>query len=250
VLARGCGSARNAESALAASWTVDVARAARSASSARSVLVSYVIDCVRRRAHARRASGCLGCWCRTVERPGTARAGLADIPEDVTSRMVSPVFVGRETELAVLASAVRPPGPRDTGHRAGRSGAGGGKSRCVAEFSPTWEPALVLAGGCVELSEASLPYGPFTAALGNWPAGGVRLGHALRAAVAGPGTAELSAALRPAAAANVVVAGTEQCAFRHELIRKARRRKTCLQARAQVHRAFAEALEDTPVAQR
>ena len=44
--------------------------------------------------------------------------------------------------------------------------AGGGKSRLVAEFATQVRGrALVLAGGCVDLGAAGLPYAPFTAAL-------------------------------------------------------------------------------------
>ena len=44
--------------------------------------------------------------------------------------------------------------------------AGGGKSRLVAEFAGrVGDRALVLAGGCVDLSGTGLPYAPFTAAL-------------------------------------------------------------------------------------
>ena len=44
--------------------------------------------------------------------------------------------------------------------------AGGGKSRLVAEFTARVRGrALVLAGGCVDLGVAGLPYAPFTAAL-------------------------------------------------------------------------------------
>jgi DNA-binding CsgD family transcriptional regulator/tetratricopeptide (TPR) repeat protein len=84
----------------------------------------------------------------------------------MTSRAVSPVFVGREAELMVLVSAF--------GDAAGGlprmvlvgAEAGGGKSRLVEEFAARLEGrALLLAGGCVELSAAGLPYAPFTAAL-------------------------------------------------------------------------------------
>jgi hypothetical protein len=49
--------------------------------------------------------------------------------------------------------------------------AGGGKSRLVSEFADRVRTAaggdgpLILAGGCVEMSAAGLPYAPFTAAL-------------------------------------------------------------------------------------
>src|SRR6516225_5983271 len=101
-------------------------------------------------------------------RPGqrwSTKRGLLH-PGDVTSRAVSPVFAGRETELMVLASAF--------GDAAGGlprmvlvgAEAGGGKSRLVEEFAARLGGrALVLAGGCVELSAAGLPYAPFTAAL-------------------------------------------------------------------------------------
>jgi predicted ATPase len=84
----------------------------------------------------------------------------------MSSRAVSPVFAGREAELRVLASAF--------GDAAGGlprmvlvgAEAGGGKSRLVDEFAARLGGrALVLAGGCVELSAAGLPYAPFTAAL-------------------------------------------------------------------------------------
>lgn len=84
----------------------------------------------------------------------------------MSSRAVSPVFAGREAELMVLASAF--------GDAVGGlprtvlvgAEAGGGKSRLVDEFAARLGGrALVLAGGCVELSAAGLPYAPSTAAL-------------------------------------------------------------------------------------
>jgi hypothetical protein len=80
--------------------------------------------------------------------------------------MVSRVLVGREAEVSAL---------RDAFEAAARGvpqlvlvggEAGGGKSRLVAEFtSQVRDRALVLAGGCVDLGVAGLPYAPFTAAL-------------------------------------------------------------------------------------
>src|SRR5215470_4182319 len=80
--------------------------------------------------------------------------------------MVSPVFAGREAELAVLASAFDDAASGMPGTVLVGAEAGGGKSRLVGEFAARVAGrALVLAGGCVELSAAGLPYAPFTAAL-------------------------------------------------------------------------------------
>ena len=79
---------------------------------------------------------------------------------------MSPVFAGREDELAVLegafdAAAAAPPATVLVGAEAG-----GGKSRLVAEFAArVRDRALVLAGGCVELTAGGLPFAPFAAAL-------------------------------------------------------------------------------------
>jgi len=84
----------------------------------------------------------------------------------MTSRAVSPVFAGREAELRVLASAFDDAAGGLAGTVLVGAEAGGGKSRLVSEFAAQVAGrALVLAGGCVELSAAGLPYAPFTAAL-------------------------------------------------------------------------------------
>src|SRR5579862_1080876 len=80
--------------------------------------------------------------------------------------MVSPVFTGREGELAVLAGAFEAAAEGTPATVLVGAEAGGGKSRLVAEFTARiGDRALVLAGGCVELSAADLPYAPFAAAL-------------------------------------------------------------------------------------
>ncbi|WP_344978941.1 ATP-binding protein [Streptosporangium fragile] len=82
-------------------------------------------------------------------------------------RAVSPVFVGRETELADLAEALR----RARGNSAATVLIGGeagvGKSRLVGCFAEraAAEGVHVLVGGCVELSTEGLAYAPFTAAI-------------------------------------------------------------------------------------
>ncbi len=76
--------------------------------------------------------------------------------------------------------------------------------------------------------------------------GSVRLGHPLLAAVTRLDDASLTAALRPAVDANVMVSDTDGYAFRHQLIREAVLEDMLPGERAQAHRAFAEALEDGP----
>ena len=84
----------------------------------------------------------------------------------MTNRVLSPVFAGRQAELALLARAVAAAADGAPGTVVISAEAGGGKSRLVSEFAATLpERTLVLAGGCVELSAAGLPYAPFTAAL-------------------------------------------------------------------------------------
>jgi DNA-binding CsgD family transcriptional regulator/tetratricopeptide (TPR) repeat protein len=98
-------------------------------------------------------------WC-------SADAGFAGILGGVTSRIVSPVFAGREAELAVLAGVFDDVAGGVPGTVLVGAEAGGGKSRLVGEFAARVAGrARVLAGGCVELSATGLPYAPFTAAL-------------------------------------------------------------------------------------
>jgi predicted ATPase len=95
-----------------------------------------------------------------------AAAGSAGIIDGVTNRVMSPVFAGREAELTVLAGAFAAAAGGTPGAVLIGAEAGGGKSRLVSEFAATVrDRALVLTGGCVELSAAGLPYAPFTAAL-------------------------------------------------------------------------------------
>src|SRR5271165_5920586 len=76
--------------------------------------------------------------------------------------------------------------------------------------------------------------------------GGARVGHELLAAVTGLDDAALAAALRPAVAANVMVADPGGYAFRHDLIREAVREDLLPGERTGAERAFAEALEAGP----
>ncbi|MFE3185001.1 AAA family ATPase [Streptomyces violascens] len=86
----------------------------------------------------------------------------------VETRSVSPVFVGRAGELAVLNEALA---------RAAAGGepqallvggeAGVGKSRLVEEFADAARAAgaVIAIGGCVEVGADGLPFAPFSAAL-------------------------------------------------------------------------------------
>ena len=85
--------------------------------------------------------------------------------------------------------------------------------------------------------------GPAEQLLRTAAVGGHRTGHALLAAVTGLDDDTLTAGLRPAVAANVLVADADGYAFRHELIREAVAGDLLPGERAQAHRRFAEALE-------
>ncbi|WP_447040162.1 helix-turn-helix transcriptional regulator [Streptomyces sp. DSM 118878] len=96
----------------------------------------------------------------------------------VETRSVSPVFVGRADELAVLNEAlVRATGTPPTGAGGPGTGepqalllggeAGVGKTRLVEEFTEAAEKrgAVVALGGCVEIGADGLPFAPFSTAL-------------------------------------------------------------------------------------
>ncbi|WP_449060485.1 ATP-binding protein [Planomonospora algeriensis] len=87
--------------------------------------------------------------------------------ENMMGRAVSPVFVGRERELADLAEAFEQARKKNAAAVLLGGEAGVGKSRLVACFAEraALDGARVLAGGCVELSTEGLAYAPFTAAI-------------------------------------------------------------------------------------
>ncbi len=85
--------------------------------------------------------------------------------DDVSNRSVSPIFVGRQYELARLRSAfVRTvAGEPQTVLIGGEAGIG--KSRLVEEFTARLD-ATVAVGTCIELGSGDgVPFGPFAAAL-------------------------------------------------------------------------------------
>ncbi len=78
---------------------------------------------------------------------------------------MSPLFVGRQAELALLRDALtRVRGGSATTVFVGGE-AGVGKSRLVREFTKRVGEARVLVGGCLELGTDGLPFAPFTAVL-------------------------------------------------------------------------------------
>ncbi len=84
----------------------------------------------------------------------------------VSARRVSPVLVGREAEAGVLLGALEVAAGGLPQVVLVGAEAGGGKSRLVGEVTArVRDRALVLAGGCVVLGAAGLPYAPITAAL-------------------------------------------------------------------------------------
>jgi tetratricopeptide (TPR) repeat protein len=92
-------------------------------------------------------------------------AGIAAILRGMPT-VVSPVFAGRGTELRLLAESYDEAAGGDARTVLIGAEAGGGKSRLISEFTGRLgDRALVLTGRCVEQTEASLPYAPFTAML-------------------------------------------------------------------------------------
>ncbi|MFI6146285.1 AAA family ATPase [Streptomyces sp. NPDC051109] len=86
---------------------------------------------------------------------------------DVETRSVSPVFVGRADELAVLTDALaRATGGEPQAMLVGGE-AGVGKTRLTEEFlcEADRRGAVVAVGGCVEIGAEGLPFAPFSTAL-------------------------------------------------------------------------------------
>jgi ATP/maltotriose-dependent transcriptional regulator MalT len=85
-------------------------------------------------------------------------------------RVSSPVFVGRSEELGRLRAALD--AARDGQSQKVLVGgeAGVGKTRLVSEFTDAARAsgALVLSGGCIDLGERGVPYGPIVEAVRTW----------------------------------------------------------------------------------
>ncbi len=123
--------------------------------------------------------------------------------------------------------------------------------------NPLFTEALLEAGGTIS---AGLPWSlrelllsavkelpePVQQVLRAAAPGASRVGHRLLAAVTGLGDTALTAALRPAVDASVVITDSGGYAFRHELFREAVREDMLPGELAEAHRAFAEALAADP----
>ncbi|WP_424211632.1 helix-turn-helix transcriptional regulator [Streptomyces sp. BI20] len=85
----------------------------------------------------------------------------------VETRSVSPVFVGRAAELALLTDALTAAAADEPQAVLLGGEAGVGKTRLVEEFldEAARRGAVVALGGCVEIGAEGLPYAPFSAAL-------------------------------------------------------------------------------------
>ena len=72
--------------------------------------------------------------------------------------------------------------------------------------------------------------------------GGARVGHALLAEVSGLDEEDLSRALRPAVAANVLIADSDGYQFRHALIQEVMHEDLLPGEHSQLHARYAEAI--------
>ncbi|MET9884458.1 AAA family ATPase [Streptomyces sp. NPDC006430] len=86
---------------------------------------------------------------------------------DVETRSVSPVFVGRADELAVLTDALARAACQEPQAMLIGGEAGVGKTRLTEEFlaEAARSGAVVAVGGCVEIGAEGLPFAPFSTAL-------------------------------------------------------------------------------------
>ncbi|MFI0418509.1 ATP-binding protein [Spongiactinospora sp. 9N601] len=114
----------------------------------------------------------------------------------MSTRAVSPKFVGRSGELASLARALglAREGSASTVLVGGEAGVG--KTRLIREFTArAGGDARVLAGGCLELGHDGLPFAPFAAVLRTLTRD---LGHEAIAALLPGGSASAAMLLVPA----------------------------------------------------
>lgn len=86
---------------------------------------------------------------------------------DVETKSVSPVFIGRAEELALLADALTRSSAGEPQALLIGGEAGVGKTRLVEEFLAVAgrREAVVAIGGCVEIGADGLPFAPFATAL-------------------------------------------------------------------------------------
>src|SRR5262249_10126112 len=119
--------------------------------------VTYLVPRPARPAHGPGVPGC-----RAACVLNSLAAGILVV---VAMGTLSRVFAGREHELEVLAGAFTAAARGTPAFVLVGAEAGGGKSRLASEFAASVSGrALLLTGGCVELSGPGLPYAPFAAA--------------------------------------------------------------------------------------
>src|SRR5262245_35093657 len=109
---------------------------------------------------------------------------------DVGRRVTSASFIGREAERELLERLVAETGQGSPSHVLLGGEAGVGKSRLAtfvgAQASESgW---LVLSGGCIDLGEGGLPFGPYVELLRGWTR---RTGAVDAIAIAGAGAGGL-----------------------------------------------------------
>ncbi len=87
--------------------------------------------------------------------------------ENVSSRLISAAFIGRQAQLADLAAALATATDGEPATVLLGGEAGVGKSRLIAEFAgqARAQGARVLIGGCQQLGTEALPFAPFTAVI-------------------------------------------------------------------------------------
>ncbi len=92
---------------------------------------------------------------------------IGPIIGEVSSRVSSPVLVGRATELGQLQAALRLAQDGRSAAVLIAGEAGVGKTRLAASFAAAAETegACVLLGGCLDLGEGAVPYAPIVEAL-------------------------------------------------------------------------------------
>ena len=95
------------------------------------------------------------------------RRGDDGMLESVSSRLITPVFIGRRAQLADLEAAYATVRHGEPATVLLGGEAGVGKSRLAAEFADRVraQGGRVLIGGCLELGADGLPFAPFTAVI-------------------------------------------------------------------------------------
>ena len=92
---------------------------------------------------------------------------------DVDARVSSPIFIGRSDELARLRAAIEAAGQGRSTKFVLSGEAGVGKTRLTSELADLArrDGALVLSGGCVDVGDGGIAFGPIVEALRNWARG-------------------------------------------------------------------------------